>query len=100
MIKHVTLQKIVAHDFRYDPRIYTAGHKNCLLAELTFFSRLTDLWTGERWFHRHLSAAIYPTLCINPPALVEWEVQLIQINEDDRMSWVVNLIIPTEGCDR
>ena len=22
LIKHVTLQKIVAHDFRYDPRIY------------------------------------------------------------------------------
>ena len=22
IIKHVTLQKIVAHDFRYDPRIY------------------------------------------------------------------------------
>ena len=23
IIKHVTLQKIVAHDFRYDPRKYT-----------------------------------------------------------------------------
>ena len=23
IIKHVTLQKIVAHDFRYDPRIYS-----------------------------------------------------------------------------
>ena len=22
IIKHVTLQKIVAHDFRYDPRVY------------------------------------------------------------------------------
>ena len=25
IIKHVTLQKIVAHDFRYDPRIFSIG---------------------------------------------------------------------------
>ena len=27
IIKHVTLQKIVAHDFRYDPRKYIENHK-------------------------------------------------------------------------
>ena len=26
IIKHVTLQKIIAHDFRYDPRIYLEKH--------------------------------------------------------------------------
>ena len=28
IIKHVTLQKIVAHDFRYDPRIYQSTLHN------------------------------------------------------------------------
>ena len=28
IIKHVTLQKIVAHDFRYDPRINKGTHTN------------------------------------------------------------------------
>ena len=38
IIKHVTLQKIVAHDFRYDPRNYhTYGGKDnvCLLIKCT-----------------------------------------------------------------
>ena len=26
IIKHVTLQTIVAHDFRYDPRIFNVGY--------------------------------------------------------------------------
>ena len=29
IIKHVTLQKIVAHDFRYDPRILADEPENC-----------------------------------------------------------------------
>ena len=32
IIKHVTLQKIVAHDFRYDPLTCTA----CLVNDITF----------------------------------------------------------------
>ena len=35
IIKHVTLQKIVAHDFRYDPRIYTGTLGNRPLHGLT-----------------------------------------------------------------
>ena len=32
MIKHVTLQKIVAPDFRYDPRNY--AHKRVFISEM------------------------------------------------------------------
>ena len=31
IIKHVTLQKIVAHDFRYDPRINITQMHHCVM---------------------------------------------------------------------
>ena len=47
IIKHVTLQKIVAHDFRYVPRIMTLNFIELLNNEyrVFFFSCLTD----KRW---------------------------------------------------
>ena len=40
IIKHVTLQKIVAHDFRYDPRII-ARHKASNTVQ-----NITKLWVN------------------------------------------------------
>ena len=46
IIKHVALQKIVTHDFRYDPRILAVVLDGCiiyklLLKELLFFFNLS-----------------------------------------------------------
>ena len=46
IIKHVTLQKIVAHDFRYDPRIYLYKKNGCASKQKVYIhtvknSRLT-----------------------------------------------------------
>ena len=48
IIKHVTLQKIVAHDFRYDPRVLTL----CLLA-------LTAGNSSRRW-HQYTAVEVMP----------------------------------------
>ena len=51
IIKHVTLQKIVAHDFRYDPRItrnitYVVQQDTQLLLWLNIYSKVVYLsWT-------------------------------------------------------
>ena len=37
IIKHVTLQKIVAHDFRYDPRICTGDRKHLDFITQSYF---------------------------------------------------------------
>jgi hypothetical protein len=41
-----------------------------------------------------------PNLRSNWPALVQWEGQGNPINEDDRISWVVNFVSPSKGYDR
>ena len=50
IIKHVTLQKIVAHDFRYDPRIYVVFMQNILYS----FPILMKL-EFSRWFFEKYS---------------------------------------------
>ena len=34
IIKHVTLQKIVAHDFRYDPRIFQTNVQSIFISPI------------------------------------------------------------------
>ena len=45
IIKHVTLQKIVAHDFRYDPRTFTDVfmlNRNSTVSHMTLVTDLRD----------------------------------------------------------
>ena len=59
IIKHIALQKIVAHDFRYDPRNLLLSNsrninsdkRNCLRFSTAFFSQL-------QFWHRHLLVSV------------------------------------------
>jgi hypothetical protein len=45
IIKHVTLQKIVAHDFRYDPRIIKRPHFDSKL----IWVKICDSYDSKNW---------------------------------------------------
>ena len=57
IIKHVTLQKIVAHDFRYDPRIYscTRGHSIRLSHTLSLSMCVSSVSCFIRWTSRDVT---------------------------------------------
>ena len=56
IIKHVTLQKIVAHDFRYDPRMIPSGPKNTnIRQQLQAPYLVEDLIRYQRKWRKHVT---------------------------------------------
>ena len=67
--KHVTLQKIVAHDFRYDPRTYSRNVKSpslSLILEVLLLSRIMCCMS------RYNCALSYNILAVDITLRLKW----------------------------